>query len=218
MRKGFSRVPKGRRHKRPLPNQIFAACKETKIVKVFRPPVKLGYRMRRILGFAVALVLLAFGLSAATTATKKRARKSAATKTSPAARKRTAPSKTATASKTNTTLRKRTPASKRSSGRKTVVRRGARKSAATRTTWRNRQTVPTPERYREIQGALAAKGYLKPEDADGSWNQSSVDALRKFQADQNLEATGKINSLSLIALGLGPKHETAAASKPPSQP
>lgn len=83
-----------------------------------------------------------------------------------------------------------------------------------RTTWRNRQTVPTPERYREIQNALAARGYLAPEAATGTWDQTSTDALKRFQAEQNLESTGKINSLSLIALGLGPKHDAASLAKP----
>jgi hypothetical protein len=93
---------------------------------------------------------------------------------------------------------------------------GSKKSTAKRTTWRNRQLAPTPARYREIQEALAAKGYLKPEEATGSWSQSSVDALKNFQADQKLESNGKINSLSLIALGLGPKRE--AVVKPPAPP
>jgi hypothetical protein len=75
---------------------------------------------------------------------------------------------------------------------------------------------PTPERYREIQEALASKGYLRAEDATGTWNQTSIDALKRFQAEQNIESTGKINSLSLIALGLGPKHE--AVVKPPAPP
>ena len=92
-----------------------------------------------------------------------------------------------------------------------LARSGGKKDPAKRTTWRNRQLAPTPERYKEIQGALAAKGYLKPEDANGSWNQASVDALTRFQAEQNLGSTGKINSLSLIALGLGPRHDTAQA-------
>jgi len=96
-------------------------------------------------------------------------------------------------------------------GKKTPVRRGV--------TWRNRQMSPSPDRYREIQGALAAKGFLQPEDATGTWNQASSDALKKFQADQNLESSGKINSLSLIALGLGPRHDaTVSAAKPPAPP
>jgi hypothetical protein len=41
--------------------------------------------------------------------------------------------------------------------------------------------------------------------ANGVWDPQSADALRHFQRDQNLEPTGKLNSLSLIALGLGAK-------------
>ena len=70
---------------------------------------------------------------------------------------------------------------------------------------------PTPERYKEIQAALAAKGYFTGEP-DGNWGPVSVDALRRFQHDQNLTEDGKIGSLSLIALGLGPKRE------PPAEP
>jgi peptidoglycan hydrolase-like protein with peptidoglycan-binding domain len=71
-----------------------------------------------------------------------------------------------------------------------------------------RQLNPTPDRYKQIQQALAQKGYLPTEQANGQWTEASADALKKFQTDQNLDPTGKINSLSLIALGLGPKHET----------
>ena len=100
--------------------------------------------------------------------------------------------------------------SKRTSKAAAASSRHARKKVPSKqTTWRNRQLAPTPERYKEIQGALAGKGYLKPEDANGSWNQASVEALTKFQSAQNLGSTGKINSLSLIALGLGPKRDTA---------
>ena len=71
--------------------------------------------------------------------------------------------------------------------------------------WHPGQTAPTPDRYKEIQEALAKKGYLHGEP-DGVWNQDSADALRRFQQDQNLQASGKLDSLSIIALGLGPKH------------
>lgn len=94
---------------------------------------------------------------------------------------------------------------------------GKKGTPAPRTTWRNRQTAPSPERYKEIQDALVAKGYLKPEDTGGGWNQNSTDGLKRFQGEQNLDASGRINSLSLIALGLGPKHE-ATANKPAETP
>jgi hypothetical protein len=103
------------------------------------------------------------------------------------------------------------------SGAKTSSKKtSSRKKASARTTWRNRQMAPTPQRYKEIQEALAAKGFLQPQDATGVWNQTSIDALKRFQSAQNIEATGKINSLSLIALGLGPKRDPLV--KPPTPP
>ncbi len=69
-----------------------------------------------------------------------------------------------------------------------------------------RQGSPTSERYREIQSALNRKGYYGGE-VHGEWNAESVEALKKFQADQNLKADGKLGSLSIIALGLGPQRD-----------
>ena len=128
---------------------------------------------------------------------------------------------------TTTAAKKKSSSKKKSTGTASAHKPGTttksastsgKKPAAKRVSWRNRQTAPTPDRYREIQGALAAKGFLKPEDATGTWNQTSSDALKKFQSEQNLESSGKINSLSLIALGLGPHHDPAPAPKNPPQP
>jgi murein L,D-transpeptidase YcbB/YkuD len=73
---------------------------------------------------------------------------------------------------------------------------------------RTNQQHPTSERYKEIQQALADKRYFSG-SVDGNWGQDSVDALKRFQHDQNLTEDGKIGSLSLIALGLGPKHDAS---------
>ena len=75
------------------------------------------------------------------------------------------------------------------------------------------QLQPTPERYKEIQQALADKGYFSGAP-DGVWAASSTDALKRFQHDQNLSEDGKVDALSLIALGLGPKR-TANLAEPP---
>ena len=75
--------------------------------------------------------------------------------------------------------------------------------------------APAPERYQEIPQALVSKGYLKPEEASGVWDQNSSDALKRFQSEQKLPGTGKIDSLSLIALGLGPKHDSAEVRPAP---
>lgn len=82
------------------------------------------------------------------------------------------------------------------------------------------QQQPTPDRYRQIEQALAQRGYLKGEP-NGAWNVDAQDALKRFQQDQNLNPTGKIDSLSLIALGLGPKRTAAperSSAMPKGQP
>jgi peptidoglycan hydrolase-like protein with peptidoglycan-binding domain len=108
----------------------------------------------------------------------------AATTTPPAASKKTK-KKTGSTSKANSTKRRKKPAV---------------------ASWRSTQKAPSPERYKEIQQALASKGYLQTDASSGVWDNSSVSALKKFQEDQSLEPSGKLDSLSIIALGLGPKH------------
>jgi peptidoglycan hydrolase-like protein with peptidoglycan-binding domain len=77
------------------------------------------------------------------------------------------------------------------------------------------QMQPSTDRYKEIQQALADKGYFRG-TPDGAWNGESVEALKRFQKDQNLDPDGKIGSLSLMALGLGPKRGVASAQSAPS--
>ena len=114
----------------------------------------------------------------------------------------TSKKKKSTFKKTISTVRRR------STGRKSTSRKPAAAS------WRNRQHSPTSDRYKEIQQALASKGYLQPETPTGVWDDRSVSALKKFQQDQNLAPSGKLDSLSIIALGLGPKREQASAPQP----
>ncbi|HEY7387822.1 MAG TPA: peptidoglycan-binding protein [Bryobacteraceae bacterium] len=109
---------------------------------------------------------------------------------------------------------------------KTASRKAsAKKKGAVRASRAKSQAAPSPERYKEIQEALVTKGYLPPDRATGQWNDASVDALKRFQADQKIDSNGRINSLSLIALGLGPKHNSLqntsggiSAPQAPQQP
>jgi peptidoglycan hydrolase-like protein with peptidoglycan-binding domain len=71
---------------------------------------------------------------------------------------------------------------------------------------------PTAERYREIQQALTERGYQTP--VNGVWGTESTDALKKFQTDQNLTADGKLTSLTLIGLGLGPQRNGNSPAPP----
>ncbi|HEX4168442.1 MAG TPA: peptidoglycan-binding domain-containing protein [Bryobacteraceae bacterium] len=76
------------------------------------------------------------------------------------------------------------------------------------------QLHPDPERYQQIQQALADRGYFKGQ-VNGQWNDDSIDALKRFQTDQKLDPDGKINALSLTGLGLGPRHDGSTAATVP---
>jgi peptidoglycan hydrolase-like protein with peptidoglycan-binding domain len=82
-----------------------------------------------------------------------------------------------------------------------------------------RQQQPEPQRIREIQQALTQHGY--PVEPTGVWDAATVEALRKFQEDhgiKNLSGRGKLDPLTLIALGLGPSNTRLAPSGVPEAP
>jgi peptidoglycan hydrolase-like protein with peptidoglycan-binding domain len=67
------------------------------------------------------------------------------------------------------------------------------------------------------RGRVIPPGYLTGEPS-GKWDSATQDALKRFQEEQNLTPTGKITSLSLIALGLGPKRSPVAANTAQTPP
>lgn len=101
--------------------------------------------------------------------------------------------------------------------KKTTSKKARSQSKRSRSSWRTIQKAPTKERYQEIQQALIHYGYFSG-PSTGEWGADSVEALTRFQRDQQLEPTGKINSLSLIALGLGPKRSAGPRSNSPPAP
>ncbi|HYA61621.1 MAG TPA: peptidoglycan-binding domain-containing protein [Candidatus Sulfotelmatobacter sp.] len=77
------------------------------------------------------------------------------------------------------------------------------------------QTAPTPQRISEIQEALANKGAFTGAPS-GKWDDSTVQALSKFQVANGLTPTGKLDALTLQKLGLG--SETAGLAPPTPPP
>lgn len=142
------------------------------------------------------IVCLALGAPLAPAATQHNSKKTIQRKKSVTTVKHTASRRTGTKSKSTASAHKK----------RSTYRRAASPP---------RQQTPTPQRYTEIQQALADKGYYKGQ-VNGAWGPESVDALKRFQADKKLVPDGKLGSLSIIALGLGPKRETAALGVPPS--
>ena len=75
------------------------------------------------------------------------------------------------------------------------------------------QKAPTPARISEIQTALERRGYYQG-DPNGKWDSNTVNAMQKFQSENGLESSGKINALSLQKLGLGSSIAGVSAPKP----
>jgi peptidoglycan hydrolase-like protein with peptidoglycan-binding domain len=75
------------------------------------------------------------------------------------------------------------------------------------------QRAPTPVRISEIQSALARDGYYQGQP-NGKWDSNTVAAMQKFQSGNGLEASGKLNALSLQKLGLGSSVAGVSAPKP----
>jgi hypothetical protein len=98
-----------------------------------------------------------------------------------------AKSTTAVAARSNTTH-----ASSRKNGKRKMTARGQQKI--------------DPERAQAIQEALIREHYLSGEAA-GTWNQSSEEAMRRYQADHGWQSKTVPDSRALISLGLGPSHD-----------
>jgi len=125
--------------------------------------------------------------------------------------------KTPTKPPATSTQKSAAPAKKGSAtSSSTTARKGSRKRGAPVARAAPGQAAPTPDRVRDIQQALNERGYSTP--VDGAWSKDTEAALAKFQADQNLDGKGKLNSLSLIGLGLGPKHDSNQELPPPQAP
>jgi peptidoglycan hydrolase-like protein with peptidoglycan-binding domain len=122
----------------------------------------------------------------------------------PSTTKSTTAAKSSSASQTKKTV---TPV-KSTAGSKTAHKKPGTTS---RTAKVKMQMAPTPDRIKEIQGALAASSSYKGEPS-GKWDDESVAAMKHFQQVNGLNPSGKLDALSLQKLGLG--SETAGRGAP----
>ena len=76
------------------------------------------------------------------------------------------------------------------------------------------QKAPAPERISEIQQALAKDGSFSGAP-NGKWDDSTVEATRKFQASHGLNPSGRLDAQTLQKLGLGSQTAGVAAPMPP---
>jgi peptidoglycan hydrolase-like protein with peptidoglycan-binding domain len=124
--------------------------------------------------------------------------------------------KSSTASQSTTTANAGSPKSAGASGNtahKTSGKSSSRKNSKTKKV--KGQAAPTPERISEIQAALAKNGAYDGAPS-GKWDDSTADAMRKFQASHRLNPSGKLDAPTLQKLGLGSETAGIAAPTPPA--
>jgi hypothetical protein len=97
-------------------------------------------------------------------------------------------------SKSNTAVAAHSGKAKYASSRKTSKRKP-----------RGQQKIDS-ERAQAIQEALIRERYMSGV-ATGTWNQTSEDAMRRYQADHGWQSKTVPDSRALISLGLGPSHD-----------
>jgi peptidoglycan hydrolase-like protein with peptidoglycan-binding domain len=79
------------------------------------------------------------------------------------------------------------------------------------------QIAPAPSRISEIQAALAKDGTYQG-TPNGRWDATTIDAMRQFQNEHNLNPSGKIDALTLQKLGLGSQVSGMGAPLPLAGP
>ena len=77
--------------------------------------------------------------------------------------------------------------------------------------------MPTASRIEQIQSALARGGYYHS-GPTGKWDASTVDAMKRFQQDNGLNPSGKLDAISLQKLGLGSDVAGLGAPRPATPP
>lgn len=90
-------------------------------------------------------------------------------------------------------------------------RPGTKTAIAKRTTLHGQQVIDS-DRATQIQRALIREHYLTG-DATGKWDDNTVAAMQKFQADQGWQTKLTPDSRALMKLGLGPDYSGAINAK-----
>ena len=89
---------------------------------------------------------------------------------------------------------------------------GAPRAAAT-------QPTVAPDMVRQVQAKLRDGGYYKQGSVDGVWGSGTEAAVRSFQQDHNMSASGQLDVPTLQALNLagGPPSNSPAETTNPAR-
>jgi hypothetical protein len=128
--------------------------------------------------------------------------------TTSAASKSSAKAAPKTAAKTPTAQAQAKTSPKKPAAKATAAHSGKSKHSGSRkrkAVARGQQKID-PQRAQAIQEALIREHYLSG-TAAGTWNESSEEAMRRYQADHGWQSKTVPDSRALISLGLGPSHD-----------
>jgi peptidoglycan hydrolase-like protein with peptidoglycan-binding domain len=114
---------------------------------------------------------------------------------------------------TTQTTKKKTSSTSTGSSKTTSSRRAKTPKRASSRREKG-QKAPTAERLSEIQKALAKDGSFTG-SPNGKWDDSTVAAMKKFQAGHGLNPSGKLDAKTLQQLGLGSQTAGVAPPTPP---
>ena len=108
-----------------------------------------------------------------------------------------------------------TASQKKPSASNSAKKSHKKKSSRRLSRWERGQKVPTSDRITEIQRALAKDGSFTGTPS-GKWDDSTVDAMKRFQDVHGLNPSGKLDAKTLQQLGLGSQTAGVAAPLPPT--
>ena len=92
------------------------------------------------------------------------------------------------------------------------AKKTAKRAAVAVTSKRTTPAQPAAESIMAAQEALNAAGYHLG-DPDGKPGPATTAALKKFQVDRHLPATGKLDTITMAALGIGKSSDPAVAER-----
>jgi len=117
---------------------------------------------------------------------------------------------------TRSAAHRSSPSKSKKSSKQATSKQATSKQAKSRRKERGQQ-APTAERISEIQQALAKDGTYTG-TPNGEWDDSTQEALKKFQESHGLNPTGNLDARSLQQLGLGSSIAGVARPAPSNTP